>query len=504
METEIEIKLFVSENAEKSLHQLVEQLQIKAVHQQHRLANTYFDTADRQLRQWDMGLRVRRSEQHVEQTLKTRGKVIAGLHQRPEYNVPITGERPELALFDEGIWPADCTLGEVQANLIPLFTTDFTRHSWMLIYPDGNVVEMVYDVGAITTDKGSQAINEIEFELIKGQPEMLFELVEQLAELCPVRFGNISKAARGYQLANGDVSSTRVLTMAPLISADTLEQGYVKLVQHGLDHWQHHQEVFVAQQEWPALVQLRQGAELLLHLNQIYTELLPAKLVAGLQGELEWLVAELQPVDERMRLETLIEHRGQRLKKIDGHKKLLQELQARYQAMPSAEEMAVLLNSPRYCKLVSALTQWLFFAAWQNQGDPDVAARWQERVKSLADQHQSKSWALIQQSMPKVQSMGYQDYLAQKNNLQRSLYTGICFGNIYDGELRGTFRAPWLDINYGILELAQYEPLRQIVKNSGSDSDEQLKDWLRRKEDSLVHAMEQSRKSALKMRPYWP
>lgn len=504
METEIEIKLFVSEDAEKALHQLVEQLQIKAVYQQHQLGNTYFDTPDRLLRQWDMGLRIRRSDQHVEQTLKTKGRVIAGLHQRPEYNVPITGSRPELALFDGDIWPADCDLEQLQAQLNGFFTTDFTRHSWMLIYPEGSVVEMVFDVGTITADKGQQKICEVEFELIKGQPELLFKLAEQLAELCPVRFGNISKAARGYQLVNGDRSVTRLLTLAPVSSADSLEEGYTKVLQHAMDHWQHHQEVFMASQDWAALVQMRHGAELILHLNQVFSEVIPPQLVAEMQGELTWLVEQLQSIDQVIRLESLIDHRGQKIKKIEGHRKLLQALQQQHSELPTVDDMQALINSARHSQLISSLIQWQFFSRWQSQSDPQVEARMQERLKSLADHHQNKSWSTIQQSMPKAQAMTYQDYLDQKNNLQRSLYTGICFGNIYDGELRGTFRAPWLDISHGIMELLQFEPLRNIVKKSTNDSAGQLKDWIERKEASLVHAMEQSRQLALKMRPYWP
>lgn len=53
------------------------------------LSNTYYETADNTLRQFGMGLRVRGENGQHEMTLKTAGTVIGGLHQHPEYNVPL-------------------------------------------------------------------------------------------------------------------------------------------------------------------------------------------------------------------------------------------------------------------------------------------------------------------------------------------------------------------------------------------------------------------------------
>lgn len=60
-----------------------------------KLTNIYFETADNFLRSHDMGLRIRGFDDRYEMTIKTAGKVVGGLHQRPEYNVAIA--EPQLA-----------------------------------------------------------------------------------------------------------------------------------------------------------------------------------------------------------------------------------------------------------------------------------------------------------------------------------------------------------------------------------------------------------------------
>ncbi|EJS91600.1 adenylate cyclase, partial [Pasteurella multocida subsp. multocida str. Anand1_cattle] len=62
-------------------------------------SNTYYDTADRVLAKHKMGLRVRQENQQYTLTLKTDGEVHGGLHIRPEYNVTLPDEQPNISLL---------------------------------------------------------------------------------------------------------------------------------------------------------------------------------------------------------------------------------------------------------------------------------------------------------------------------------------------------------------------------------------------------------------------
>ena len=62
-------------------------------HQNLFLGNTYYDYPDHFLAKQKMGLRIRQEDQELTLTLKTNGKVVGGLHSRPEYNLPLTEKR---------------------------------------------------------------------------------------------------------------------------------------------------------------------------------------------------------------------------------------------------------------------------------------------------------------------------------------------------------------------------------------------------------------------------
>ena len=94
MQTEIEIKFFVTSNIQESLSNFLNSLEIISS-EQVRLGNVYFDTPKLDLRRLDMGLRIRRSDHFSEQTIKCRGQVVGGLHARPEYNAPVSGDLPQ-------------------------------------------------------------------------------------------------------------------------------------------------------------------------------------------------------------------------------------------------------------------------------------------------------------------------------------------------------------------------------------------------------------------------
>lgn len=95
METEIELKFFVSPDFSTILRAKISETKVLQ-HSCRELGNTYFDTPDNWLRQHDIGLRIRRFDEVYVQTVKTAGRVVAGLHQRPEFDANITVMSPNL------------------------------------------------------------------------------------------------------------------------------------------------------------------------------------------------------------------------------------------------------------------------------------------------------------------------------------------------------------------------------------------------------------------------
>ncbi len=208
MNHEIELKLRLNSQELSLLEQALASNQFIA-EPTLKLLNRYFDTPQMTLSQGGAALRIRQQDQldangavqdsQIIQTLKTRGTSSGGLHQRMEWDWPLT----TVALNQHLIQTSDAQQhlsAELDLAAIgPLFTTDFQRKVWLYKQGD-NVIELVLDQGIVATNEHSIDLLELELELKQGEPEILFQLAQQLADQCPVLMSDISKAERGYGL----------------------------------------------------------------------------------------------------------------------------------------------------------------------------------------------------------------------------------------------------------------------------------------------------------------
>lgn len=241
MQTEIEIKFFVATDIQEQLSNLLNKLDIISA-SSASLGNVYFDTPELALRRLDMGLRIRRSDDFSEQTIKCRGQAIGGLHARPEYNVPVSGELPTLAAFPDEIWPDLAHRDVIQSRLVAQFKTDFVRRHWLIAFEKAGQaaeIELAWDRGEIVGEQGRSVIDELELELKSGEASTLFALAAELAGLGGIRLGAQSKAQRGYRLAGlGKV-------MAPQSLPDLEGRDAGARIALGLQHWQHHEQLWL-------------------------------------------------------------------------------------------------------------------------------------------------------------------------------------------------------------------------------------------------------------------
>ncbi|PJG59557.1 inorganic triphosphatase [Aeromonas cavernicola] len=249
MQTEIEIKFFVTRNIEVDLSNLLNFFAINE-HSSQQLGNVYFDTPNLDLRRLEMGLRIRRCDTFAEQTIKCRGQVIGGLHARPEYNAPIHGDLPDLTAFPDHIWPSTTERDRIQPQLEAQFRTDFLRRYWRIAVTGGEI-ELAWDQGDIIGSQGRAEINELELELKSGDAMALFTVAQQLAQLGGLRLGAQSKAQRGYRLAG----LGKPLGLVPLTGSEPLAE--LTGVSAGLHHWQHHEQLWL---EHPQDLALQQQA----------------------------------------------------------------------------------------------------------------------------------------------------------------------------------------------------------------------------------------------------
>ncbi|MCT7940795.1 inorganic triphosphatase [Shewanella holmiensis] len=277
MHTETELKLFVALQDYDSLVKTLNNFPHSTYCKSDLLFNHYFDTSTLQLAQWDMGLRIRGSKNHQEQTIKTAGNVGSGLHSRPEFNVTTAEKTPNLLLFPQHIWPNNTDLHALNNTLKGIFETNFSRETW-LMKSNSCTIEIALDKGEVIAAQKTKLINELELELITGQTEDLIELALQIANLIPLRLAVESKALAGY-LLSGKVPY-QFKTDWPNRLNDAIAsptQNLKPLLKIALNHWlelerylEHlSNNIREASEQTPPIFQLEKNAEYAKFFNQL-------------------------------------------------------------------------------------------------------------------------------------------------------------------------------------------------------------------------------------------
>jgi len=498
METEIEIKFFFDANFSDKLLDVINKHTVIS-HKNQMLNNVYFETPDRDLRKMDMGLRVRRIDEQYTQTIKTSGKVIGGLHQRPEYNEPVEGLEPELARFKSKIWPEGCDINGLQQALVPLFNTDFRRLHWLLEMQDGTLIELAYDCGKILAEQGEADICEIELELVKGDEAQLFILAQDISTLPSVRLGNVSKAQRGYMLIDNVSFAVKPIDFSALNADMTIQQALSINFQHGLKHLQYHENCYLDGGDFNALVELQKGI-MFLHQNiHLFKDAGISFVGCRWVDDLQWLARSFSWVNQRLVLLNLLENKAYYIRKLPKLKQLQKQIRFAEQALPDEGDIFNLLHNSRYCNFVLGLTEWLIQLEKTTLENQDEAS-----LLAFSKSALNNCWAKLTQSLSVDGSLKLDSLLPHQGVLVSNLMTGLSFGHMFDETLCAEYRYPWLDIYQGTLELSMLNTVYDFASDEEDlDAKHEYFKWVKRKQDSLLSAIEQSKQRALSNEKYW-
>lgn len=237
MEKEIELKICLAPQALPHCLAWLNQLNSHS-REQMQLANTYYDTPSHFFQQQKMGLRVRSKNDQHELTLKTQGEIVGGLHIRPEYNLPLESPKPELKRLVLAHNLQIEAVETLEQQLHAEFSTDFNRQTWLVRHGE-SVIEIALDQGSIKAKNREEAICEMEFELKEGQISDLLKMLEEMPKCDGMWFSALSKAERGYLLAEPPLFAKKVakLTACTLTNLDEkaqfqLEQAFDDAIRH--------------------------------------------------------------------------------------------------------------------------------------------------------------------------------------------------------------------------------------------------------------------------------
>jgi len=503
MTTEVELKyLVLNENVSERVFEALNKLGLAFNHQIKHLCNCYFDTADLALRQLDMGLRVRSDNNQLEQTIKTAGIVVGGLHQRPEYNVDIDSHLPTLALFPASIWPERQDISKLQSQLIALFTTDFKREIWLVTF-EGTTIELAFDQGEVTSQGQSETICEIELELVTGNRSALFSFAAMLFATLNVRAGLQSKAARGYRLfANQPQRTLTPVTLDIKSNSEKTNQYFLAGVSHCLQQVQWSIEQYLQSQQLTTLSDVVDSLFLLRHGFWLFDSHLH-KESRLIRDELSYFIQLFSWIDNAIYLQELMSKTGNYRKKLEYSAQLIEQLRLEKRRFPDHKMIIELLHSERFNLLQLDLlrsiigdeTKQNFLITEQNSD-----------VKTFAKIKLSKSLQEITQAISDLVDLDAEQYLAQRKLLQRSLLTGNWFGYLFSDQERMKFRTPWLDLLQGLRELKNLWIIKQQLEKVAEPDDranEKIVRWQQSKVENLLSALSQTKAVVLSMPSYW-
>lgn len=265
IETELKLRIAPEQLAKLKRHALLKAHQATRP-VTRRLYNIYYDTPQLELHNCGMALRLRRAGRQWLQTLKGGGSVKAGLHQRDEWEVPVSGaaldfsllskagvsktERPQMAAWDKHLPKA------LRKKLQPVFVSDFSRCSRMLLW-QGAQIELCMDRGEVSTKQRAVPICELELELKSGQPQQLFELALAILDIVPFELEVVSKAEQGYRLLSGYAEHPVKAAAASLSRKATLAEVLQSLIWACLLHLQSNLRGAMAGEDAEYLHQMR-------------------------------------------------------------------------------------------------------------------------------------------------------------------------------------------------------------------------------------------------------
>lgn len=233
IETELKLRITPEHLARLKRHALLKSHQTTRP-VTRRLYNVYYDTPKLDLHRNAMALRLRRVGGQWLQTLKGGGEVRAGLHQRNEWEIPVSGEALEFPSSPE--WDAHLP-PSLRKKLRPVFVTDFSRTSRMLDW-QGAQIELCIDQGEVSTEQRSLPICELELELKSGETSSLFELALAILEAVPCELEVVNKAEYGFRLLAGLADHPVKAAVPELGCDDTLADMLQALIWSCLLHLQ--------------------------------------------------------------------------------------------------------------------------------------------------------------------------------------------------------------------------------------------------------------------------
>ena len=370
MSREIELKLEVSPDAADRL--LSQPWLACGSTEPRRELSVYFDTPDGELRSRGYTLRVRSVDDRYIQTVKSLD-TAAGLFERGEWECDVDGPEPDASRL------ASTPLEEIDADrLQPIVRTQVDRRACRLKRP-GAEIEVDVDDGLLSASGRQLPVHEIEIELLRGKASAAVSLARKIAAQVPVKLGVLSKAERGFALADGAVGSAIKAEPVRVNSGMNVAEGFETIVMACIRHFRRNEALVIERRSPEALHQTRVAMRRLRSAFSLFGSAIEDPEFERLKGELRWFTDSL---GDARNLDVYLERQIS-----DEERAPLQERrEAAYDVAIAAMESA------RFRGLMLDLLVWSSLGEWRD----GVRARQPLRV--YADRRIDRWWSKLSET----------------------------------------------------------------------------------------------------------
>ena len=147
------------------------------------------------------------------------------------------------------------------------------------------------------------------------------------------------------------------------------------------------------------------------------------------------------------------------------------------------------------------MSQWLYFKEWRNS----IPEKQQDDLKTPIIDYAKIQLDHIFKELkrdlgPKV-DLEPSDYYRLIAKIRRALDTGLYFGGLFDSQKRLIYRQFLVDILDGIRELQVNDYIYELLLENHKSAE--MNEWLSTRNQSILEAIAETRKSFFKVNPYW-
>ncbi|GLS29264.1 Inorganic triphosphatase YgiF, contains CYTH and CHAD domains [Mesorhizobium albiziae] len=398
------------------------------------LRSIYLDTPEHALKKAGIALRLRRDGRRWIQTVKTGAELHGGLSQVGEVENFAPGGRlcleaiPDASVRDEVL---QCVNG---APLQPVCETMIKRSTTELALEDGTRAELAADVGEVRAGKRSAELREVEIELIEGNPGGLFDIAHVLFPDGGLRFSRLSKAARGYLLADeGRIDTPLAPRNAQVVVLDPTqiaEHAARDMLRECLDQIATNVVVVRKLDDPEGPHQLRIGLRRLRSVFSVYAPVLKSPEMARLKDEARWLGQEVGSLRD---LDVVANDIVQREAKIHQDETGLTALSYALsrQAKEVRERLRELLAQTRVQAFLIDLARFVETRGWLVPQDFGQTARLATPVAELAGQALSKLWKRVGKRAGGLETLDTEQRHELRKELKKLRYAVEFFAPLY-------------------------------------------------------------------------